>query len=132
MRTLVMATLGLLIVTLAVAQPLKLAAAPIAKGQSARTFASFFARFKAAVASGDKEAIASMTQLPFLLEGEQLDRAAFIEKFDTLFDKQVKRCFARSKPVRDAEYYELACGGNSFMFKKVNGQYEFVEIGVND
>ncbi|HYM00913.1 MAG TPA: hypothetical protein VEZ90_18290 [Blastocatellia bacterium] len=114
-------------------QPRSLQASNSRKTQTGvQTFAAFWARFKAAVLQNDKEAVASMTQLPFDLENEQLDRAAFIARFDSLFDKRVKRYFAKAKPIRDQEYYEVFAGDNSFMFKKVGGQYKFVEIGVND
>ncbi|MGH9764769.1 MAG: hypothetical protein ACREAC_28370, partial [Blastocatellia bacterium] len=77
---------------------------------TAQTFTSFWTKFKAAVAGNDKEAVASLTELPFGLNGENLDRAAFIAQFDSIFDKQVKRCFPRAKPIRDQEYFEVMCG----------------------
>ena len=50
----------------------------------------------------------------------------------TIFDKQVQKCFPRAKPVKDGDYFAISCGEAIFMFKKVNGEYRFVEIGVND
>ena len=100
--------------------------------QSPQSFASFWLKYKAAVASGDKEAVSSMTELPFLYEGEELNKPAFIKAFGTIFDRRVQKCFPRAKPVKDGDYFAISCGEAIFMFKKVNGEYRFVEIGVND
>src|SRR5262249_3820839 len=97
-----------------------------------QTFASFLASFKAAVQSSDKEAVASMTNFPFTFEGEELNKSGFIAKFDALFDKQIKRCFLRTKPVKDGIYFEVPCVETTFMFRKIEGRYKFVEVGIND
>ena len=74
-----------------------------------------------------------MTELPFLYEGKELNKTAFIKEFSTIFDRRVQKCFLRAKPVKDGDYFEIFCGAEAiFMFKKVNGEYRFVEIGVND
>jgi hypothetical protein len=101
-------------------------------GAGAPTFSAFWTKFNAAVIAGDKAGVASMTQLPFQFEDKDLDRPGFIAKFDTIFTSKVKKCFARAKPTMDQDYYEVFCGQSIFMFKKVSGQYMFVEIGVND
>ena len=41
----------------------------------------FWAKFKAAVASNDKETVASLTRLPFMIENRELAKPAFIQKF---------------------------------------------------
>lgn len=100
--------------------------------QSSQTFASFLASFKAAVQSGDREAVASMTKLPFLFEGEELNKSAFIDQFDALFDKGIKKCLLRARPVKDGIYWEVPCVETILMFLKIEGRYKFVEIGIND
>ena len=92
----------------------------------------FWAKFKAAVAANDKEAVASMTRLPFLLQGEELSKARFIQKFGVLFDAPVKRCFAKARLVKENDGFDVFCGQQIFLFGKVNGVYKFTEIGVND
>jgi len=92
----------------------------------------FWAKFKAAVAANDKEVVASMTRLPFLLQGKKLSKAAFIQKFGVLFDARVKRCFAKARLVKENDGFEVFCGQQIFLFEKVNGAYKFTEIGVND
>ncbi len=96
------------------------------------TFALFWPKFKAAVARDDREAVASMTKLPFLLDGKELNREGFIKSYNQLFDRKVKRCFATAKTVRDGDGYSLFCGETIFLFGKVKGEYRFLEIGVND
>jgi hypothetical protein len=120
--------------------------------KSTQMFDSFWAQFKAAVAKSDKEAVASMTRLPFYLRKE-LTRGEFIRKFNVIFNRGTQRCFARGKPSSDYQAYikmvkkypksaipkqedtgsySLFCGDEIFLFEIVNGKYKFTEIGVND
>jgi hypothetical protein len=92
----------------------------------------FWTKFKAAVVANDKEAVASMTRLPFLFQGRELTKQAFIQKFGVLFDAKVKRCFEKAKLVKEGDGFEVFCGQQIFLFGKVNGSYKFTEIGVND
>ena len=101
-------------------------------GQKNETFAAFWLRFKTAVAADDRAAVASMTKLPFLLEGKELNRDGFIKRYNQLFDRKVKRCFARGKTIKDGDGFSLFCGETIFLFGKVGGEYRFLEIGVND
>jgi hypothetical protein len=92
----------------------------------------FWTKFKTAVAKNDKEAAASMTRLPFLLDSRELTKAGFIQKFDSLFTARVKRCFAKAALVKEGDGFEVFCGQQIFLFDKVSGDYKFTEIGVND
>ncbi len=92
----------------------------------------FWAKFKAAVMSNDKETVASLTRLPFMIENRELAKPAFIQKFDTIFNALVKRCFAKASPVKEQDGFEVFCGQQIFLFAKVKGVYKFTEIGVND
>jgi hypothetical protein len=92
----------------------------------------FWTKFKATVVANDKEAVASMTRLPFLYQGRELTKQAFIQKFAVLFDARVKRCFEKAKLVKEGEGFEVFCGQQIFLFDKVSGAYKFTEIGVND
>jgi len=106
-----------------------------AQGRSARidpAFNAFWIKFKAAVARSDKGGVADLTKLPFMMDGKNLDRAGFIKRYGSLFTPRVRRCFARAKPTRDQEAYEIFCGQEIFLFGKVDGVYKFTEIGVND
>ena len=95
-------------------------------------FTAFWIKFKAAVARSDKGAVADLTKLPFMIESTDLDRAGFIKQYGLLFTPRVRRCFARAKPTKDQDAYEIFCGEQIFLFGKVDGVYKFTEIGVND
>ena len=95
-------------------------------------FNAFWIKFKAAVARNNKAGVADMTKLPFLMGGEDLDRAGFLKQYSSLFTPKIRRCFARAKPTRDQDAMEIFCGDQIFLFAKVDGVYKFTEIGVND
>src|SRR5260370_25343092 len=104
-------------------------------------FKAFWIRFKAAVARNDRGGVADMTKLPFMPDSrdlivdpalKNLDRAGFIKQYSSLFTPRVRRCFARAKPSKDQEFYEIFCGEEFFLFARVGGVYKFTEIGVND
>jgi hypothetical protein len=122
--------LGLLMMVLVVGLLQVWAQGPSAANDPA--FSAFWIKFKAAVARSDKSAVADMTKLPFLLDSKDQDRAGFIKQYGALFTPRVRRCFARAKPTRDQDAYEIFCGQQIFLFAKVEGVYKFTEIGVND
>ncbi|MDX6610975.1 MAG: hypothetical protein QOD75_161 [Blastocatellia bacterium] len=95
-------------------------------------FNAFWLKFKAAVARNDKAKVADMTKLPFMIGGEDHDRAAFLKEYPSLFDRRTRRCFAREQPSTEGDYYEIFCDETIFLFGKVDGVWKFVEIGVND
>jgi hypothetical protein len=92
----------------------------------------FWTQFKTAVAKNDKEAVASMTRLPFLFDSRELTKPAFIQKLDAIFDSRAKRCFTKAAPVKEGDGFEVFCGKQIFLFERVGGVYRFTEIGVND
>jgi hypothetical protein len=102
--------------------------------QEARSFAPFWAQFKAAVANNNKEAIAAMTKFPFDYYGKQLTKADFIKQYDAIFSHKVQRCFRNAKPVKhaDRESYSVFCGTTIFGFEKGNVGYQFTDMGEND
>jgi hypothetical protein len=99
--------------------------------QGSRTFQSFWSKFKAAIAKNDKEAIASMTKLPFLFESRERTRADFIKAYDQLFDVKVRKCFASAKVLKEGDVYEVFCAKRIFYFGEVEGEYKFTEFAVD-
>ncbi|MDZ4836330.1 MAG: hypothetical protein SGJ27_21325 [Candidatus Melainabacteria bacterium] len=95
-------------------------------------FAAFWVKFQAALKTNDKEAIASMTRLPYQLDSKSLDKKAFVLNCDKIFSKKVRTCLAKEKPVQDKTSFSAFCGEEIYIFEKVNGKYLFTEIGVND
>jgi hypothetical protein len=100
----------------------------------ARSFDAFWIKFKAAVAKGDKAAIAEMTKFPFDNGAKYLSKAEFIKECGALFDKKTRRCFSNAKPVKedDRDSYSVFCDETIFGFAKVDGEYRFTYIGIND
>jgi hypothetical protein len=100
----------------------------------ARSFGAFWIQFKAAVAKGDKAAIADMTKFPFVYLTNQLSKTDFINQCGAIFGKKTQRCFSNAKPTKEdnRESYSVFCGEFIFVFEKVNGEYRFTDIGEND
>jgi hypothetical protein len=132
MNTEIKKVLKLLIAT---AVTLLVAMAPIkAAGGKDESFAPFWAQFKAAVASKNKEAIAAMTKFPFEHFSDSLTKADFVKKCDAIFSAKVQKCFVNAKPVKadDRESYSVFCGQTIFVFEKGSNGYQFTDIGEND
>jgi hypothetical protein len=102
---------------------------------SSAEFTKFWSKFRAAVIKNDKEAVASLTKLPFVVSNKSLDKSEFIKSYPKLFDRKIRRCFMNEKPSRDNESYSLFCGANGdqgLLFEKVNGEYRFVAFYFAD
>lgn len=95
-------------------------------------FAVFWVKFKDAIAKNDKQRVADITKLPFMIGGINRNRAGFLKEYPKLFTPRMRRCIARARPLKDQEYYEIFCDEQIFLFGKVDGVWRFVEIGVND
>lgn len=97
-----------------------------------KEFTAFWTGFKAALQKNDKNAIADMTKLPYLLNDKKLNRAQFIAQSDKIFTQGVRKCLAHEKPVPDRDSIFVFCGEEIYIFAKDKGAYKFTEIGVND
>lgn len=97
------------------------------------TFESFWKTFKAAMARNDKQAVADVTKLPFLFDSQERDRAGFIKIYNELFTRNIRRCIAKAKPIKEGENYDVFCGELIFYFgKDSDAKYKFLGFGVND
>lgn len=102
---------------------------------SSQEFAKFWSKFRAAVIKNDREAVASMTKLPFFLSNEPLDKSKFIKRYPKLFDREIRSCLMNEKPAEDNESFSLFCGANGdqgLLFEKVNGEYKFIAFYYAD
>ena len=98
-----------------------------------REFNLFWSQFKRAIARNDKQAVADLTRLPFMLDGKNEDRAGFLKHYNSLFSRKMRRCIGTAKPLKEDDYYEIFCGEQIFLFAKDgDGKYKFTEIGAND
>ena len=96
------------------------------------SFATFWASFKSAVEKNDKEAVVAATDLPSFYPNKPLAKAAFLKDYASIFSKEVQKCFATAKPVRDRDSYSVFCGEEYYYFSKVNATYKLTDIGMND
>ena len=120
---------------MATALTLLVAMTPIkGAGIKDESFAPFWAQFKTAVASKNKEAIAAMTKFPFEYLSDSLTKADFMKKCDAIFSAKVQRCLRNAKAVKadDRDSYSVFCGQTIFVFEKENGGYQFTDVGEND
>lgn len=105
------------------------------EAKSNQLFVSFWAQFKAAVAKDDKVAVAALTKFPVDINAN-VTKNEFLKKYHEFFNQNVRKCFAKKKPVSDDQSargaYNLFCGNNIFTFERVGGEYKFTGIGVND
>jgi hypothetical protein len=101
------------------------------RSQTSQSFKTFWMKFKAAVVSNDREAVAAMTKLPFYYDDRDLNREEFIKNYDKIIERKDRRCLARAKPVRDVDIYEIFCGQVIFYFSRVD-EWKFMGLHPND
>jgi len=100
-------------------------AAPVA-GEA--TFDEYLQAFRGALAADDRAALASLTQLPFLYEGQGLDAAGFRQAIPELFTPAVRRCLAQARPIAEDDRYVLFCSPYGFYFGRTADGYRLIEF----
>jgi hypothetical protein len=101
---------------------------------------TFWAKFQAAVAKQDIEAVASSTKFPLSMpygvrsikSREELKR-----RFARIFDPETRKCFATTRPNFDEgrkDRFSISCGeAMMYWFELVKGQYRFSAVdNVNE
>src|SRR5688500_17989975 len=83
-----------------------------------KDFDAFWVKFKAALKADDKNAVAGMTKLPYMLENKNLNKQQFIQKYIVLFPASTKKCLQKEKPQADGKIYMVFCGEEIFIFEK--------------
>jgi hypothetical protein len=102
-----------------------------APARAATDFGPFLADFRQALARDDGARIAAMTHLPFLFEGQALDRRGFLQRYPRLFDAPTRRCMARAKPIEEDGARVIFCRPYAFYFRPVQGAWRLVEFGAD-
>ena len=100
-------------------------AAPLA---SEASFDEFLREFGRALAADDREALTSLTQLPFLYEGRDLDAAGFRQAIPVLFTPAVRRCLAQARPIAEDGRYVAFCPPYGFYFGWTSDGYRLIEF----
>lgn len=96
---------------------LLLLTAPAAPAQRSESAENFWHRFKSAVASGDKRAVAMMTRFPLGMSygvPSVRNRAALARRYSEVFSQQADavKCFETAKPETEAakpRQFTIAC-----------------------
>jgi len=95
-------------------------------------FDAFFHAFRSAVVRQDAAAVASMTQLPFLYEGEALGREAVEGIVPTLFSPAVRACVGQASPVAEEAARVVFCAPYAFYFRaEPDGRWRFDTFGAD-
>lgn len=103
-----------------------------ASGAEDAALARFLAAFRPAVARGDAGAVADLTQLPFLFEGEPRDRGAFARVvFPALFREPVRACLAVAEPAVEDDRWVTTCGPYLFYFGRVGDEIRLLEFSAD-
>lgn len=98
-----------------------------------KEFDGFWTKFTAALQKNDKNAVADMTKLPYMLNNKNLNKQQFVQAYPKIFTAAIRKCLSTQKPVKDKDSYFVFCGEEIYIFTKVPGKnYLFTEIGVND
>ena len=77
-------------------------------------FSAFWKKFKAAVTSGDKAAVAEMTRFPLSMPYEVKvvkNKENFLRRYDEIFkgEANAAQCFAKIEPQKSDGGYEIYC-----------------------
>jgi hypothetical protein len=83
--------------------------------QADRDFNKFWTKFKNAVIKKNKNVVAGLTSFPVSMPygvSSVKTKAAFLRRYDEIFNGEAdaKQCFAKAKPEKQGNEYEVACG----------------------
>lgn len=95
------------------------------------SFPTFIAKFRAAIAAGDRTGVAAMSRLPLREDGKPMT-AAEVTEYVAPFFGQLRTCMLKAKAVHDGASYSIFCGEQGLSFEPVNGEYKFTEFFAND
>ena len=106
---------------------------PSARAGDADTeFDAFLARWRAAGAANDVDAVVAMTRLPFLFEGRDHAREGMArEVVPALLTVEVRHCLRTAAPLREDDRYVLSCAPYQFHLGRVDGEWRWVEFAAD-
>jgi hypothetical protein len=91
-------------------------------------FEEFLHAFRRALADDDLATLASLTQLPFLYEGRNLDAAGFERAVPELFTPEVRHCLAQARPVAEDDRLVIFCAPYGFYFGRTARGWRLIEF----
>jgi hypothetical protein len=103
-----------------------------AQAAEADGFHTFLRQFRTALATQDASAVAGMTRLPFLYEGEGLGREAVAGIVPTLFTPAVRACVDQATPLAEEDARVIFCPPYAFYFRAdTAGRWAFESFGAD-
>lgn len=104
-------------------------AAVICTAAPADASVAFIDAWRLAAAKPGGEAIADLTAWPFLFQGRQLQREAFVaQAVPALFTPAVRRCLQRAKPLPEDGRQVMSCAPYGFVFAPTSAGWRLVEF----
>jgi hypothetical protein len=94
-------------------------------------FEDFLGRFRTALARNDAVAVADLTRLPFLYEGQERARTAFVRIYPELFTDTVRGCLRHTAPQVEGDRHVVFCGAYAFYFGWDRSDYRLLEFGAD-
>ncbi|CAL95648.1 hypothetical protein [Azoarcus olearius] len=98
---------------------------------AAEDFRAFHSRFRAAIVRNDAAGLAQLTRLPFLLEGRQLDRDAFVRTYPVVFTPALRHCLAAAPVATEGSDKTVHCPPYSFYFRVDGGRWLLAGFGAD-
>lgn len=99
-------------------------------------FAAFWTQFDAAIGKSDQKAVSQMVRYPIYYDDRQMQMADFPLIWKGLFDRGVRACLAKAKPVKDTNQgqvtYNAVCDDIIYVFGKDDAGWKFIDFAVDD
>lgn len=95
------------------------------------SFDAFFARFRAALASDRAADVAALVNVPFLFDGNPLDRPGVARIVPELFTAKVKQCLATVQTMPEEGRQVAFCKPYAFYFGRGEDGYRLIEFAAD-
>lgn len=93
---------------------------------------AFVGQLRSAAAQPGGQALAELTQFPFLFDSQPLQREAFIAKaVPALFTPRVRQCLQRARPQAEDGRLVLWCKPYGFYLGPVQGRWRLIEFAAD-
>lgn len=93
---------------------------------------AFTQKLREAAAQPGGNALAELTQFPFLFDSQPLQREAFIAKaVPALFTPRVRQCLQRARPQAEDGRLVLWCKPYGFYLGEVRGRWRLIEFAAD-
>ena len=93
---------------------------------------AFMTQLRQAAAQPGGAALADLTQLPFLFDGQARGRNGFITQVaPALFTPAVRQCLQQARPQAEGDRFVLWCKPYAFYLGPVQGRWRLIEFAAD-